>query len=136
MQRKLLIYSTLIFASATAVLAEPGSVARSCAAGADCVSLVNAEIAGMEGTAAEKDKAIADLVVAIGTESQTASPDRCNDMAVAVRTSASSVSGADQQTRIISVAETMCTQQTVTAAVGANTDDDGGERNESAASAN
>jgi hypothetical protein len=91
----------------------------------------------MQGTQAEKDKAVADLVVSIGTESQTADALRCQAMAAAVRGSAGSVSDAGQQARITAVADAMCKSQIQTAALGDDSpDEDGGEHNDRPASSN
>ncbi|CAN7690046.1 hypothetical protein [Rhizobium sp. LjRoot254] len=134
--RQKILAATLLVLTSSLAWADPAEVAQSCATGSDCTALVNQEIAGMQGTQAEKDKAVADLVVSIGTESQTADALRCKEMAVAVRASAGSVSDAGQQARIIAVADSMCKAQIQTAAIGDDSPDDGGERNEQPASDN
>jgi hypothetical protein len=83
--RQQILAATLLVLTSSLAWADPAEVARSCATGSDCTALVNQEIAGMQGTQAEKDKAVADLVVSIGTESQTADALRCQAMAAAVR---------------------------------------------------
>jgi hypothetical protein len=140
MRQQILISSLLILTSSIA-WADPAQVSRSCAAGSDCTALVNEEIAGMQGSQAAKDKAIADLVVSIGQESQTASAESCRNMADGVRASASSVSDAGQRARIVDIADSMCKAQTLTASLGDDTpagenDNDGGERNDELASGN
>jgi hypothetical protein len=136
MRRQVILLSLLILTSNVA-WADPAQVSRSCAAGSNCAALVSQEIAGMQGTPAARDKAIADLVVSIGEESQTASAESCQNMADAVRASANSVSDADQQARITDIANSMCKAQVQTAAIGDDTpSNDGGERNEQAASSN
>jgi hypothetical protein len=139
--RRQIIISSLIILTSSIAWADPAQVSRSCAAGSDCTALVNQEIAGMQGSQAAKDKAIADLVVSIGEESQTANAESCQNMADAVRTSASSVSDAGQRARITEIAGSMCKAQTQTASLGDNTpagenDNDGGERRDVKASAN
>jgi hypothetical protein len=136
MRYKILIASAFMLTSSIA-WADPSQVTQSCRAGANCTALVNQEIAGMRGSQAEKDKAIADLVVSIGTESQTANAQTCQNMADAVRVSASSVSDAGQQARIKEIADSMCNAQIQTAALGDDTPaEDGGDRNEQQASSN
>lgn len=133
-----------IFASAvlpSMALADAASVARSCGSGGNCVALVNAEIAGMTGSQADKDKAIADLVVAIGNEAQSVSPEARQSMANAVESAGQQVSDAEQRTRILEIAASLrrrLDQQT--AALGDGTapsgGTNGGEKSETAASAN
>jgi hypothetical protein len=138
MRQQILIASLLILSSTT-VWADPADVAQSCAAGSDCPALVDQEIAGMQGSQAEKDKAVADLVVSIASQSQTADRKSCERMAEAVKGSSSSVSDAGQKARIIDIGNTMCTAQTQTAAIGDDSpggEDDGGERNDQPASDN
>lgn len=126
--------------------ADAASVAKSCASGGDCVALVNAEIAGMSGSQADKDKAIADLVVAIGNEAQSVQPETRQKMANAVDAAAQNVSDAEQRARIVEIAATLRRRlDTQTAALGDDgaapgtggpDADGGGERNEFAGSAN
>jgi len=101
--------------------ADASSVAKGCAAGGDCVGLVSTEIAGMDQTCAVKDKAIADLVIAIGNEAQSAQPEARQKMAAAVDTAAGSVCDQAQMTRIQQVATAMRNNNdTQTAALGDN----------------
>ena len=130
MRKDVIGISAFLCVMAGAAMADSASVVTSCSAGDDCVASVNAEIASMQGSSAEKDKAIADLVVVLGQQSQTASRQACEQMAAGVRASATSVSDAGQQTRIMQIADSMCTQQVVTATVNENGDDDGGEPGE------
>jgi hypothetical protein len=139
--RRQIIFSSLVILTSSIAWADPTQVSRSCAAGLDCTALVNQEIAGMRGTQAAKDKAVADLVVSIGQESQTANSKSCKNMADAVRASASSVSDAEQRARISEVADSMCAAQIQTAALGDDTaagenDNDGGDRRDVQASGN
>jgi hypothetical protein len=87
--------------------ADAASVARGCASGGDCVALVNAEIAGLGGSQSEKDKAIADIVVALGNEAQSASPETRQNIANAVEVAAANVSDSDQRVRIVQIAATL-----------------------------
>lgn len=130
MKRSVLCISTFLCVMAGTAFADPATVASNCAAGGDCTARVNAEIAGMQGSSADKDKAIADLVVALGQQSQTASAEACEQMAAGVRASASAVSDAGQQARILQIAGSMCTQQIQTAAVNDNQNGDGGEKSD------
>ena len=117
--------------------ADAASVARNCASGGDCVALVNAEIADMSGSPAARDKAIAGLVVAIGNEAQSVSPEARQSMANAVESAAQQVSDAEQRDRIIQVAAALrrrLDQQT--AALDGDGADASGEKSEAAASAN
>jgi hypothetical protein len=99
--------------------ADAASVAKGCAAGGDCVGLVSTEIAGMDQTCAVKDKAIADLVIAIGNEAQSAQPAVRQKMASAVDTAARSVCDTAQMARIQQVATAMrSNNDTLTAALG------------------
>jgi hypothetical protein len=137
MRQQILIASLLLLISATA-WADPAEVAQSCATGSDCTALVDQEIAGMQGSQADKDKAVADLVVSIATQSQTADRKSCENMAEAVKGTSRSVSDAGQQARILDIGNTMCTAQTQTAAIGDDSpgENDGGERNDDPASSN
>lgn len=120
-------------------LADAASVARACGGGGDCVALVNAEIAGMGGSQAEKDKAIADLVVAIGNEAQSVSPEARQKMANAVEAAGQQVSNAEQRARIFEIAAALRRKlDEQTAALGSDTSSDntGGEKSGIAASAN
>jgi hypothetical protein len=137
----------MAFASAvfpSIAFADAASVARSCASGGDCVALVNAEIAGMTGSQADKDKAIADLVVAIGNEAQSVQPETRQVMANAVDAAALQVSDAGQRARIVEIAATLRRRlDTQTAALGGDAPGtggpdggDGGEKNEFAGSPN
>ena len=121
--------------------ADAASVARNCASGGNCVALVNAEIANMGGSAAERNAAIADLVIALGNEGQNASPNTREQIADAVEAAARNVTDAEQRDRIVQIASTLRRRlDTQTAALG----DDGGtgpagndgEKSETAASAN
>jgi hypothetical protein len=99
--------------------ADAASVAKGCAAGGDCVGLVSTEIAGLDQTCAVKDKAIADLVIAIGNEAQSAQPAVRQKMASAVDTASRSVCDTAQMTRIQQVATAMRNNNdTQTAALG------------------
>jgi hypothetical protein len=137
MRQQILIASLLVLTS-TIVWADPAQVAQSCATGSNCTALVDQEIAGMQGSPEEKDKAVADLVVSIATQSQTADQKSCERMAEAVKGTSRSVSDAGQQARILDIGNTMCTPQTTTAAIGDDSpaDDDGGDRNDQPASSN
>jgi len=107
--------------------ADASSVAKGCAAGGDCVGLVSTEIAGMDQSCVVKDKAIADLVIAIGNEAQSAQPEARQKMAAAVDTAAASVCDAAQQTRIQQVAAAMRNNNdTQTAALGDDAPGTGG----------
>ena len=136
MRQVILGCAAFFFVAPNLALADPAYVARSCSVGSDCVAIVNSEIAGLEGSSSEKDKAIADIVVAIGQESQMADRRYCDRMAAAVRASADSVSDDVQKTRIRDIATTMCANQIVTSSIGDEPNTDGGERNDVPASAN
>ncbi|CAN7591291.1 hypothetical protein [Rhizobium sp. LjRoot254] len=119
--------------------ASAASVAAGCASGGNCVALVNAEIAAMGGSPADKDKAIADLVVAIGNEAQSVQPETRQSMANAVDAAALQVSNPEQRARIVAIAASLRRiLETETASLGGDdgSDSDGGERNEFAASDN
>ena len=113
------------FAYAGPAAADAGSVAQSCKAGVDCAVVVNQELAGLTGTAAERDGKIADVVVAI---SELVDPGmerkRCRNLAFGVETAAAGVSDIEQRNRIIDIARKLCAQNFVTAAV----DEDLGNR--------
>lgn len=136
MRKTLLCVSTFLVATAGAALADPASVATSCLAGGDCVALVKTEISNLPEDSASRDKGVADLVVALGQQSTVATRKHCEQMAAGVRVSADSVSSVDQRTRILEIANTMCTPQTVTASVANGPNSEGGDRHETAASAN
>lgn len=98
--------------------ADASSVAKSCAAGGDCSSLVSAEVARLGNECSVKDKGIADLVIAIGNESQRVTPEARQNMASAVDLAAQSVCDVAQRTRIGQVAAAMRrNQDTQTAAL-------------------
>jgi hypothetical protein len=101
-----------------AAFADASSVAKSCAAGGNCSGLVSAEIARLGNECSAKDKGIADLVIAIGNESQRVTPAVRQDMASAVDLAGQSVCDVAQQTRINQVAAAMRrNQDTQTAAL-------------------
>lgn len=120
--------------------ADAASVAAGCASGSNCVALVNAEIAAMGGSQADKDKAIADLVVAIGNEAQSVTPEARQSMANAVDAAALHVSNPEQRARIVAIAASLRRiLETETASLGGDDGPDGtdgGERNEFAGSPN
>jgi hypothetical protein len=90
-----------------AAFADASSVAKSCA-----------EIARLGNECSAKDKGIADLVIAIGNESQRVTPAVRQDMASAVDLAGQSVCDVAQQTRINQVAAAMRrNQDTQTAAL-------------------
>jgi len=133
----------MAFASAllpSMAFADAASVAAGCASGGDCVALVNAEIASMGGSQADKDKAIADLVVAIGNQAQSVQPETRQSMANAVDAAALHVSNAEQRARIVEIAASLRRRlDTETASLGGDDGPDGtdgGEHNEFQASNN
>lgn len=103
-KRSLIALAFGVALAPASAFADAASVAKGCAAGGDCVALVKAEIAGMTGSTAEKDKAIADLVIAIGNQAQSVTPETRQSMANAVDTAALSVTDAEQRARITQVA--------------------------------
>ncbi len=118
MKRAMLAFAVCAALAPVSAFADASSVAKSCAAGGDCAALVSAEIAGLGDQCSVKDKGIADLVIAIGNESQRVTPAARQNMASAVDLAAQSVCNVAQQTRIRQVAAAMRTSQnTQTAAV-------------------
>jgi hypothetical protein len=98
--------------------ADAASVAGGCSAGGNCVALVNAEIAGLSGSAAAKDKAIADLVVALGNASQSVTPEVRQNIAKAVAAAANAVTDPGQKLRIVQIAQAIQSGRSIqTAAV-------------------
>jgi hypothetical protein len=117
-KRVLLALAVSAALAPVSAFADASSVAKSCAAGGNCAALVNAEIARLGNECRVKDKGIADLVIAIGNESQRVTPEARQNMAGAVDLAAQSVCDVAQQTRIRQVAAAMRTNQnTQTAAV-------------------
>ena len=110
-----IILSTISVGSA---LADPASVARSCAAGVDCASVVGEEISSLGGTGASKDAAIVEIVVALGDEAQILARDkkRCERIALGVLTAAESISDAEQAERIRVYGDGMCSNTTIATA--------------------
>lgn len=92
------------------------SVVAGCSGGGNCVALVQAEIAGFRGTAAQKDRAIANLVAALAGVA-TGSNGKAIAGAIAFAGTQSSSNGQQQQISQIASTISSGTGLTSTAAI-------------------
>lgn len=96
--------------------ASVNSVVAGCSGGGNCVALVRAEIAGYRGTAAQKDRAIANLVAALAGAANGANG---RSIAGAIAFAGTQSSNVGQQQQISQIANTISSgaTQTTTAVV-------------------